>query len=184
MKKIFGLFSALLLTLSIAIPCVAYAMEPRGIYGPYENFEELYAAYMEAVENNDIALQEQLVEIGWSSLYAEIEADENNGIQTIADAEDEYWREFFTDYFSYGYFEERSTGWTLSLGNKLKNWSTEQKSIGWNATYSKFVYDSHWDNTNMMQEQFYCHARLGYALIESEWNLEPWRKSMNPITCN
>ena len=64
-------------------------------------------------------------------------------------------------YFSYSYFETRSNGVTLSPGNHSK-----------------------WDNTEIMQEQFYCHARLGYSAMESEWNLEPWRTSMNPFTYN
>lgn len=95
-----------------------------------------------------------------------------------------YVQTVFPSYFSYGYFETRSNGITLSLGNTKSYWSSEDKAEGWTATYMKFRNNSNWNNTNIMKEQFYCHARLGYVFIEQEWNLEPWRTSMNPITCN
>ncbi len=90
----------------------------------------------------------------------------------------------FPKFFDYGYFEKRYNGDTLSLGNKKKHWSSKDKANGWNSVMARFYDDSRWDNTSVMEEQFYCHARLGYAAIEYEWNLEPWRTEMNPITCN
>lgn len=161
------------------------ASESSNIYGAYESFDELYQAYLKAVEEQDVEEQEHLIEIGRTSLLAEIEIAEGNTPAFAADAMEIYQREVvLPQYFSCSYFETRSNGVTLSLGNKLSYWSANDKSIGWNAVRISYQNNSKWDNTEIMQEQFYCHARLGYSAIESEWNLEPWRTSMNPFTCN
>lgn len=161
------------------------AAESSSIYGPYESFDELYQAYMDAVEEGDVEEQEYLLEIGRTSLMAEIEMAESNTPALAYDAVEVYWREeVLPQYFSYSYFETRSNGVTLTLGNKLSYWSSDDKATGWTAVHVSFRNHSYWDNTDIMKEQFYCHARLGYSAIESEWNLEPWRTSMNYITCN
>lgn len=171
--------------LSILSPISVVAASSSSIYGPYDSFSELYDAYMEAVSNNDTELQEYLLEIGKSSLQAEMEMSRSSVPETRSDAVEDYWRnEILPQYFSYSYFETRDSGVTLSLGNKLSVWSAEDKNTGWNAVYISYRNHYLWDNTDIMEEQFYCHARLGYAAIEEEWNLEPWRTSMNYITCN
>ncbi len=95
-----------------------------------------------------------------------------------------YWK-LFPSYFRSGYWEYRNGKITLTL-NPINTgiWLNSQKSNGWNSTYARFYKDSDWKNTSIMREQFYCHARLGYSSIETEWNLEPWRTSINPILCN
>lgn len=155
----------------------------ENIYAPYSSFDELYEAYMIAIDEGDLVKQEELIELGWITLYKE-EAmpTKNNMLRLDPDELDLIAK--FTKYFDYGYFEERPSGLTLSLGNKLSYWSNSEKSEGWNSVYAKFHRDYRWSNTPMMKDQFYCHARLGYAAYEDEWNLEPWRTSMNPITCN
>lgn len=186
MKKYVSLSVAFVIVLVVCLfPCFAAATEENeNPYAPYNNFEELYDAYMKALEDEDVPLQEKLVAIGRKSLRAEIAEGKESGVKPYIDSELEYWNSVFTRYFSYGYFEVRPNGWCLSLGNKLSYWNAEDKSQGWNATYAKFYKDPHWDNTDIMEEQFYCHARLVYAAIEKEWNLEPWKTSMDPITCN
>lgn len=182
--KIFPLFLVLVCVFAVTGHGFGYAASTQGIYGPYDSFEDLYYAYLKAVEENDVALQQELIEIGETSLKAEIEMSKSTLVQPHYDAIDEYWKQFFHNYFSYGYFEVRDNGWCLSLGNKLSYWSNEDKATGWSATYASFHNNSHWDNTSVMEDQFYCHARLVYAALQDEWNLEPWKTSINPITCN
>lgn len=182
MKKSITLFLSLLFIFAVSIP--SFATTQNNIYGPYNSFEELYNDYMEAVADNDVEKQNELLELGRSSLQAEIEMSENTP-RPLIDPDESYWLQQFLVYFDYGYFEQRSDGWTLSLGPVPRAiWSDSDKSNGWNAVYTKFHDNVHWNNTDIMKEQFYCHARLVYSAIEEEWNLEPWRTSMNPITCN
>ncbi|WP_353885718.1 DUF2599 domain-containing protein [uncultured Eggerthella sp.] len=72
----------------------------------------------------------------------------------------------------------------MPKGNFKYAWSDVDKLNGWNTIYFNFSNDYRWANTSTMKEQFYCHARLVYSVIAGEWNLEPWRTSMNPFTCN
>ncbi|MGY3776580.1 DUF2599 domain-containing protein [Helcococcus sueciensis] len=118
----------------------------------------------------------------------------NNGETELADVRNEVvlrvdpnlqrFREMFHDYFYSGYFETKNGKITLTLHPKLWAWSSSDKSNAWMSVYATFYRSHHWANTSVMHDQFYCHARLAYQLIEREWNLEPWRTSMNPITCN
>ena len=168
-----------------AAPSAKAVEAEESIYGPYDSFIELYNAYMDAVEAGDQNLIDELVEIGHTSLQAEIEMSESQAIQPRYDAIAAEWAARFPEFFSYGYFEKRDNGWTLSMAPYTKHiWSDQEKSDGWQATYGKFKDNTHWDNTEIMKEQFYCHARLGYSFAQTEWNLEPWRTQMDPFTCN
>lgn len=184
MKKQISVFLAMLIFVIAVVPLNAYATN-NSIYGPYDTFEELYQAYVLAVEENDAEKQEYLLEIGRTSLIAEMSMSQDDIPSPAYDAVEKYWKEeVLPQYFSYSYFETRSNGITLSLGNKLSHWTSDDKDTGWTAVRISYQNHSYWDNTDIMKEQFYCHARLGYAAYESEWNLEPWRTSMNYITCN
>lgn len=184
MKKLLTLV-LILGVIGMTLSCKVDASEYSNPYSPYANFEEVYKAYQEAVANGDELKQEELLEIGRRSLYKEIEVSEKQALNARIDPDELYWKQQFPTYFSYGYFEQRSNGWTLSLGSKNQGvWTSTAKSNGWNSVYAKFKDNSHWNNTDIMKEQFYCHARIAYSTMEEEWNLEPWRTSMNPITCN
>ena len=182
MKRRIVFVFVFLLAFFLVFPNKAKADE-KNIYAPFETFEELYEAYGKAIKERNIEQQKKLLEIGRRSLIAEMEMADRS-IKPTADPDKIYWINQFPNYFSYGYFEIRSNGLTLSLGNKLHYWSAQNKANGWNSVYAKFSDDNRWAHTNVMREQFYCHARLGYAAFEKEWNLEPWRTSINPITCN
>ena len=188
MKKKVSVLLIMLLCFSLSFSQV-YGREPeresekeKSIYGEYDSFKELYDAYTEAVAAGDVEKQNELIEIGRTSLDKEIEMSEKLSLRY--DPDEMYWKRQFPTYFHYGYFEYRSSGWTLSLGPKLTYWTGTDKANGWNAVYAKFHNNTNWANTSVMKDQFYCHARLGYAYFAGEWNLEPWRTSMNPITCN
>lgn len=183
--KVALLMAVVMLFASLAAPYALAVEAEESIYGPYDSFPELYNAYMDAVEADDQDLIDELVEIGHTSLQAEIERSESQAIQPRYDPIAAEWAARFPEFFSYGYFENRDSGWTLSMAPHTKHiWSDQEKSDGWQATYCKFKQNVHWDNTNIMREQFYCHARLGYSFAQDEWNLEPWRTSMDPFTCN
>lgn len=71
-------------------PVSAAAVESPSIYGPYDNFEELYEAYMQAVEDGDTNQQAYLLEIGRTSLRAEIEMSQANTPAPAYDAVEQY----------------------------------------------------------------------------------------------
>ncbi len=73
MKRLFVLVCAILLIVLATTPVTD---KSSSIYGPYDSFEELYNAYMQAVENGDLKVQAELLEIAESSLQAEIKMSE------------------------------------------------------------------------------------------------------------
>lgn len=96
----------------------------------------------------------------------------------------EEYRDMFYDYFHSGYWENRSNGVCLTLHPKLWAWSELDKYNAWMSVYATYYRSNYWDNTEIMRQQFYCHARFIYQLIERDWNLEPWKTSIDPINCN
>ena len=90
----------------------------------------------------------------------------------------------FHTYFNDGYFESRSGEICLTLYPKRWAWLPSDKQKAWDAVVAKFSDDPRWYHTDVMKQQFYCHARFVYQLFEREWNLEPWRTSMDFFTCN
>lgn len=186
MKRLLSILSCLALGVVLMLPAVAHA-EETNIYAPFDSFEELYNAYIDAVEDGDVERQEWLLEIGESSLDAFIANDEAAAVSAPRPRYNEdvaYWIGQFPNYFSYGRWGVSSSGVNLALGPRSGvSWTSGNISNAWNATYSKFHGDSQWQHTNCMKSQFYCHAQLS-AFAGSEWNLEPWKTSINPITCN
>ena len=186
MKRLLSILSCLVLGAVLMLPAAAYADEAN-IYAPFSNFEELYDAYMEAIEDGDTERQEWLLEIGESSLDKLIDIGEAAAASTPQPMYNDdlaYWISQFPKYFSYGGWKTGAQGINLAL-RPINNvyWSASDMENGWNATYSKFYDDPQWDNTNCMKAQFYCHARRPIA-AQGEWNLEPWRTSIDPIFCN
>lgn len=159
-------------------------------YGKYESFSNLYTEYQKAVESGDTEAQKEMLEIAQRTLSEEIEAADDNATVMRADPDYEYYYKLFPTYFSSGYWEQRADGVCLTLHPISANrWSSSDKDLAWDSTYARFGYyngSGYWPSsaTNILREQFYCHARLIYSSIETEWNLEPWRQTMNPITCN
>lgn len=186
MKKFIALTLVVLFSFSIAT--VVFAEEEISIYGQYGNFENLYAAYVQAVEDNNLEKLTEINKIAEDSLNYEIQQAENRSKALRYDPiEDKYgYLKIFNEYFKNGYWETRDSGLTLSLEviSKTLKWPESDKDRAWNATYVLFSDNSNWSNTEMMKKQFYCHARMGYSLMEDVWNLEPWRETMNPLTCN
>ena len=198
-NKIHGVLPILvivcILTLAFSVNSFAHTEDVDGVYGKYGSFNVIYDEYMKAVKDGNVEKMSELEKIAEESLQKEIEIGEkelelSNSIpeymptMTRMDPDEQYYLNLFWRYFNTGYWEWRSNGVCLTLKNKLNYWSSSDKANGWAATYTKFRKSSNWRNTNVMQQQFYCHARLGYAAYEHTWNLEPWRTSMNPITCN
>lgn len=198
-NKIHGVLPILvivcILTLAFSINSFAHTEDVDGVYGKYGSFDVVYDEYMKAIKDGNVEKMSELEKIAEESLQKEIETSEkelelSNSIteymptMTRMDPDEQYYLNLFWRYFNTGYWEWRSSGVCLTLKNKLNYWSSSDKANGWAATYTKFRKSSNWRNTYVMQQQFYCHARLGYAAYEHTWNLEPWRTSMNPITCN
>lgn len=71
MKRLLGVFFSVLVGVFLFAPA-AYA-ESVNIYAPYDSFEDMRDAYVEAIENGDTEKQEELYELGHSTLRAEIE---------------------------------------------------------------------------------------------------------------
>ncbi len=173
-------------TLSMPTSVFAKSTSSTNPYAPYKDFKELYETYQQAVEENNIELQNELEQIATDTLHAEMQEMPTLDNPILrADPDDQYWKGQFSNYFSYGYFQNTGN-WNLALMPKDRGipWTATKKSNGWNSVYSKFRTNSHWANTTCMKEQFYCHARLFYATAAGEWNLEPWKTSISSITCN
>lgn len=106
-------------------------------------------------------------------------------VQPLADPTETYYKNMFYKFFSSGYWTlNKENIRNLELHNKLNYWSNQNKLDGWSATYAIFRKSVYWKNTETMREQFYCHARLGYAAYEKTWNLEPHKTSINALNCN
>lgn len=90
----------------------------------------------------------------------------------------------FDHYFEDGYFERRGNQICLTLYPQRWFWSRKDKALAWAAVHDLFHRDERWDHTEVMKQQFYCHARFVYQLVEREWNLEPVRTTMNFWNCN
>lgn len=185
MKRLVAVFAVALMCCLLCAPAVAHADESN-IYAPFDSFSELYDAYLVAVENGDEDTIASLEEIGRSSLQAEIEASE----AALAATPLPYGTASLglSDYFEYSGWRGTS-GQSVNLammpkGNFKYFWSETDKANGWALVNWNYGMDYRWQNTNNMRDQFYCHARLVYSAAAGEWNLEPWKTSMNPFTCN
>ncbi|MGO1470394.1 MAG: DUF2599 domain-containing protein [Tissierella sp.] len=79
----------------------------------------------------------------------------------------------FYDWFSSGYWINRSGEISLSLyvRNTFHLDSTLEQA--WDSVKTKFRSDSRWKNEAGMFKQFRCHN--SYAPWKKPWNLEPWR---------
>ncbi|MSA97283.1 DUF2599 domain-containing protein [Finegoldia sp. BIOML-A2] len=162
-------------------------------YGEFDNFNQLKIAYEEAIEKGDTKEMKRLEKIADKQLEDEILYNSKQPETMIpyhhsagiyGDTIGDKYKAMFNRFFYTGYWKNRSDGISLALKNKKSYWTADDKNNGWNATYAMFHGSSYWRNTSMMKKQFYCHARLGYAAYEDEWNLEPWKTSINSFTCN
>lgn len=178
MKKLFVTFIALMFV--SLLPITAFASEnTTPDYGKYGSFANLYEEYQKAVESGDTEAQKEMLEIAQRTLDDEIEAADENATVMRVDPDYQYYYNLFPTYFYSGMWEYRADGVCLTL-NPINAmwWSSGDKDAAWNATYARFGYynaSGHWPSsaTDTLREQFYCHARLGYSAIETEWNLEP-----------
>lgn len=119
MKRLLSAVACLALGIVLVIPSVAYADE-TSIYAPFGSFEELYNEYMDAMENGDVERQEWLLDIGESSLDAEIKLSEEALASVPApmyNPDEMYWINQFPKYFHYGTWKYDSQGrLNLALG--------------------------------------------------------------------
>lgn len=182
MKRVFAAVTSVAIISSLATASAFAVSTEQSPYGEYDNFNEVYTAYMEAIDNNDLEKQAELLEIARTSLDNMIEESHQIASQNATPYAA---RGVFSDYFSAGYWETRDNGVCLTLMRTGAFFDlTPQITEAWNLTYARFGNDPEWDNTDIMEEQFFCHARFIYGVFERVWNLEPWKTSINPITCN
>lgn len=172
MKRLLSAVACLALGIVLVIPSVAYADE-TSIYAPFGSFEELYNEYMDAMENGDVERQEWLLDIGESSLDAEIKLSEEALASVPApmyNPDEMYWINQFPKYFHYGTWKYDSQGRpNLALGPiNTGIWLPADTANGWNATYTKFRNDSQWRN-----EKRCVHERLPCAshLFDGCWRM-------------
>ena len=172
MKRLLSAVACLALGIVLVIPSVAYADE-TSIYAPFGSFEELYNEYMDAMENGDVERQEWLLDIGESSLDAEIKLSEEALASVPApmyNPDEMYWINQFPKYFHYGTWKYDSQGrpnlalWPINTGI----WLPADTANGWNATYTKFRNDSQWRNENVASMKD-CHARPIYSTVAGEY---------------
>lgn len=186
--KRFGICLLILIAgITIFSPVPSLAQELNNIYAPFESFEEMRQAYLQAVEDGDKETQEWLIELGESTLDKEIEfaaSSSSSAIVPMADPDETYWSGQFPNYFFYGRWIDREAGISLSLHPRNGGiWVLSDSNNAWNTVFARFHRNSNWANSASMQEQFFCHWRLASG-IKLPWNLEPWKTSVNPYTCN
>lgn len=185
MKKVFGVFFSALVGVLLFAPA-AYA-ESANIYAPYDSFEDMRDAYVEAIENGDTEKQEELYELGHSTLRAEIEMSKkafDEESMTRVNPDEQYWIAQFPKLFSSGSWITRDGAISLSL-NPLSNvrYGTRADATrGWNSVFAKFRKHPNWKNTSSMEGQYYCHWER--AKPKPQWNLEPGKPYFDPFTCN
>ncbi|HIV80297.1 MAG TPA: DUF2599 domain-containing protein [Candidatus Avanaerovorax faecigallinarum] len=190
-KTLSLLLSIVLVTSTVLLPTSAAAENDTSIDESDYNLYELRVAYFEAVESGNLDKQSELLSIG-RKLLDDFKAASKAYTPSFGplrvDANELYWRGQFASYFEYGRFENRNGEICLSLKPKLRVYAPEQNRInGWNATFATFHNHQYWKNTECMEDQFYCHAqygKFGELIGGEEWNLEPHKTSINPVTCN
>ncbi|WP_084295609.1 DUF2599 domain-containing protein [Desulfitibacter alkalitolerans] len=91
----------------------------------------------------------------------------------------------YYDYFSKSYWITRSDGVSLSIYPVNLPWPRGGVDIeyAWQHILIWHECNDEWDNTSSMRGQFWCHANLAGS-IKTPWNIEPWKTSYNPFTCN
>lgn len=190
MKRLIGAISCILVGMILLAPS-AHA-EETNIYAPYDSFEDMRDAYIQAIEDGDVEKQKELYKLGESTLEKEIELSKKalaSEATTRYNPDEQYWISQFPKLFASGYWRQRDEGVTLSLTpNTIVSHGTQSDAArGWNSVYAKFRKDSNWTRwnyTDSMEKQYYCHYRN--AKIKPQWNLEPWRpaNTVDPNLCN
>lgn len=156
-------------------------------YAPYSDFQELKAAYIQAIDSGDTDQQREIYNIAKSTLESEVESANallENVPALTADQDEQYWAAQFPKLFASGNWISRDTGISLSLNpyTVVSHGTQADAARGWNSVYAKFHRDHRWKNTKSMEGQCYCHYRN--AKVKPQWNIEPWRTSFDPVFCN
>ena len=169
------------------LPATAFAGTNNGIYAPYDSFEDMRAAYVDAVNRGDVEKQKELYDLGHSTLQKEIDTSRAAlSSETIlrANQDEQYWISQFPNLFASGNWITREAGISLSLNplSVVRYGYQSDAARGWNSVYSKYRKDYRWNNTSSMEGQYYCHWRN--AKVKTYWNLEPYKATFNPYNCN
>lgn len=188
MKKIVTLsLTALMLTSSIT----AFASEntsnkvvEKSLYTPQQVQQE----YDKAIKNGDVTKQTELEK------YAREQIDklkatsklqnEILGEITPSSIYDPIQEEYYAKYFSSSSWIYRDGVVSLSMYPIAPlTWIAPAPSRAWGSIVYKHSSDYRWQNTDIMEDQFYCHYWLAGS-FKTPWNIEPHKTSMNPVTCN
>ena len=185
MKKFLGAFFSILVGVAIFVPS-AYA-EDVNIYAPYDSFEDMRNAYVEAIESGNVEKQRELYELGHSTLQKEIELSKKAFDEeplTRANPDEQYWIAQFPKLFSSGSWIVRDGTVSLSLTplSVVRYGTRADATRGWNSLYTKFRNHANWQNTSSMEGQYYCHWER--AKVKPQWNLEPGKPTFDPYSCN
>lgn len=89
-------------------------------------------------------------------------------------------------YFTEVKWEKRSDGICLTIypTTYLTDFheSTTIYNQSWTALRNHYSKDSYWKNESCLKKQYMCHCF--YGRLNIPWNIEPYKTSINPITCN
>lgn len=142
--------------------------------------QQLYEEYQLALENNDVDAQNYLIEEGERVLQQISDIDIEADLDLLSTGDTSYY-----DYFTTSYWITRSIGVSLSIYPINLAWPRGAVDIeyAWQHILKWHSSDSQWNNTTSMRGQFWCHANLAGSM-KTPWNIEPWKTSFNPFTCN
>lgn len=150
----------------------------------FDEREELLNKYENAIETNNVAEQEEILNKADLLFEARKQQVENNS-ETIVPASTLP----YSAYHESSVWVYRSDGWCLRV--TPTNWFRSQGEQGhdvygldgFETLKARHSGESKWDNTDSMQYQYMCHYIWA---IKTPWNLEPWKElaDINKLTCN
>lgn len=143
-----------------------------------ERYKELKIDYDFAIESGD--LEQQIILITEGNII----------LEKLMAAEEEYQQSSrnvfgttYKDYFEKSYWITRDGEISLSIYPINLAWSTSQIETTWDIIRGVHESDREWDNTQTMRSQYWCHVNFAGSM-KTPWNIEPWKTSINPFTCN
>lgn len=157
----------------------------KGSYTP----QQIQQEYNKAIENGDTAKQNDLEKMAREQidkLKAEFNLQKGVEGDTISPRSvyDPLQEEYYEKYFNGSSWIDRDGVISLSMyPDAPLTWIGSAPARAWGSIVYKHSSDYRWQNTDIMEDQFYCHYWLAGS-FKIPWNIEPHKTSINPVTCN
>jgi len=156
------------------------------IFSINSKLQTLKIEYDEAIKNNNTSKQTYLILLAdklLDKLLIEFKKLENSegyyyNHFTRASSDGEYY-----DYFTKSFWITRKGVKSLSIYPINLAWGPAGINKAWAAIKRFHSWNKEWYNEKSLYKQFMCHVNFAGSM-KTPWNIEPSKKSINPITCN